>query len=161
MKRILLITFAVYILATPPAFGCTCVEYRLTRRAFRSASAVFIGTPIESSFIRRNEEDDDDSKGPSLFFTKVRFKVERSWKGVTASEIIIISDGALEPSGYPCGFQFVKGERYLVYANGSRLKAATSCERDIKRLKDDEASRKTLKQLDSFWFRMYARLNRF
>jgi hypothetical protein len=160
MKRVLLLAVGIYILSAAPTFACSCVEYRSNRKAFRMARAVFIGTPISSSFLRR-DAGEAESEGHSLFGTSVKFKVEKSWKGADGSEIVITSDSGLDLK-FPCGFQFVEGNRYLVYAYGSRLEAATMCSRDITPLKDaDVSTAKRLKQLNSFWFRTYARLSLF
>lgn len=158
MKRLFLLAFVIYILAAPATFACSCVDYQINRRAFRDAKSVFIGTPIDSWLM--GQDADDESRESSIFGMQVKFKVEKSWKGIKSSEIIITSDSDLTVS-IPCGFRFLKGKKYLVYAYGGKLEAATMCARDITPLEDDDFTRKRLKQLNSFWFRTYSRFNPF
>jgi hypothetical protein len=43
----------------------------------------------------------------------VKLKVERAWKNINSDEVIIFTE---IPDGASCGFEFVVGESYVVYA---------------------------------------------
>jgi hypothetical protein len=56
------------------------------------------------------------------------------------------------------GFNFVEGEKYLVYAYGKELRVETcSCCPPTNSIKSQSASDE-IKRLNSFWFRLMARL---
>jgi len=67
---------------------------------FRLSDKVFVGT-VSSINNSTNHE------------WKVKFDVEKAWKGISAQQVTIISN-SLEG----CGYSISKGEKYLVYANG-------------------------------------------
>lgn len=100
-------------------------------KAVEQASAVFIGEVSEII-----EPVSKDKKAPTGHFYVIKFKVEKSWKGVTFfREISVLSaHGADECFAYPAVH---KGEKYLVfadpyYSNGVLLKPwsiITSCNR--------------------------------
>jgi uncharacterized Ntn-hydrolase superfamily protein len=80
-------------------------------KAVERASAVFVG---EVTDIVAPTTSDEKSPLPGRFFT-IKFKVQKSWKGVTSDEINILS----AQGEYGC-FAFppvTKGEKYLVYAD--------------------------------------------
>ena len=93
------------------AIACSCERPLTPSEAIESAVAVFSGKVI-----------DDDAGFP---WRKVKFSVERFWKG-SLEENIIISTGSL---GANCGYPFEKGERYLVYASSENLLGTNSCSR--------------------------------
>jgi hypothetical protein len=108
---------------------CSCVVPEVPE-AFDRAKAVFVGEVIEIV-----EPTTSDEKAPlhDRFYV-LRFKVEKSWKGVLASEIDVLSDQGRGCFAYPT---VKKGEKYLVYADpafedGSEAKGfiiMTSCNR--------------------------------
>ena len=90
----------------------------------------------------------------------VKFKVEKTWKGVKSSEITILTgDVNVAEEVRACGgFNFVEGEKYLVYANGKQLEVNTcSCCPPTNPIKSESASDE-IRRLNSFWFRLLARL---
>ena len=106
----------------PAASACSC-EAPSQAKAFRKAWAVFVGQAVE---IEQREYRADEPGGERLFPYAIKFKVERYWKGVKASEIVVSSDQGL----LPCHLgRFVVGERYLVYAHGKHLLATLNCDR--------------------------------
>jgi hypothetical protein len=114
MKRLAL---AVAIILSPlfysAALGCGCTslpdptpeEIRTARlKAFNSAAAVFSGKVIE------------------LEDNKVRFKVEKIWKGDSVDEITMVIQEKGEHGKYvmtSCDYSYKLGEKYLVYADGA------------------------------------------
>jgi hypothetical protein len=129
------ILFAIIFSGTT-TYACIC-KAPSQQNAFRKASAVFTGQVIEIN-LRENMAITDPSE--ALHPYAVRFKVERYWKGVTTSEVTVLSDqGTL-----PCYLGTLqRGKRYLVYAYGNSLLVSTSCSRTVP---IDQAS-KDLKKL--------------
>jgi hypothetical protein len=78
-------------------FACSCLDPGIRGR-FKQADIVFAGKAVSI----------DDSKG----FPEVHFDVDRSWKGVGANTVSVLTarDGA------SCGAEFDVGKDYLIYA---------------------------------------------
>jgi len=103
--RLLVMATGLLCLTWPlPAFACTCdigpattAHYRAWLKGFDGA--VFRGTAIESTI--------EAGVG-----TKVTFKVERHWKGVTSPAVAI----QLLPARDNCPVEFRRGGTYLVAA---------------------------------------------
>ena len=113
--------FGLLIITASAALACSC-EPPSQGKAFRRAKAVFMGQVIEINQLKYRE----DRPGELFYPYAVKFKVERYWKGVKTSEIIVLSDQGL----LPCHIgKFVVGERYLVYAYGKNLLAPINCDR--------------------------------
>ncbi len=149
MKKILTLLFVIAFpfLTFDHALGCGCGGDPLTsdeeRRAalvrdFTLASAVFSGEVVE------------------LDTFKVKFKVDKLWKGEPAKEItmltgtIKVDEGLYRSSS--CDYRFQKDKKYLVYAYGafdelkthvcSRIKLIVYAEQEMEQL-DDIAPRKS------------------
>lgn len=83
------------------------------RHAFDEATAIFLGKVV------------------SLDGYKVRFEMERRWKGDASVSEVVLSTGALTlydgtPLPKECSYQFHLGEEYLVYAFGPSDKMEAS-----------------------------------
>jgi hypothetical protein len=114
MKRLVV---AIAILLSPllydTSLGCSCTyqpnptpeEIKAERlKAFNRASAVFSGKVIE------------------LEENKVKFRVEKIWKGEPVDEITMVIQDKDEKGKYvmsSCDYRYKFGEKYLVYAYGS------------------------------------------
>jgi hypothetical protein len=72
------------------------VEPKSVKDALKRATAVFSGEVLETK--------------SGVNFLQARFRVERSWKGVEADEVLVITDGSAESPHYRFG------EKYLVFA---------------------------------------------
>ena len=88
-----------------PAFACSCVPFNQppTPEVYRTwlkgfAGEVFRGTVVETSPVR----------GRGL---QVTFRVERRWKGVPATEVVLYT-----PYGTTCDVRLEVGERRVVAA---------------------------------------------
>lgn len=90
------------VLWVQSVLACKCVESTLDERFTRS-TAVFIGTAIAQ----------ESTRGDNAVFT---FRVHEPWKGVKQNRVVVATRG----NEGTCGFPFKVGERYLIYANGSR-----------------------------------------
>ena len=112
-KIILLLTMIISPLFSEAAYGCRCIfqpnptsdEIRAARqKAFDSAAAVFTGEVIE------------------LDLFKVKFKVDKIWKGDALDEIVMLTgakdNGDGTHSSSSCDYGFESGGKYLIYAYG-------------------------------------------
>lgn len=106
--------------ATPnTAAACSCANIS-QEEMYENADAVFVG-----SVISRKEKDGGFKEALHALFgrdkprhytyNKIDFHVTERWKGVDTNKITIVT--ALHSAS--CGFNFKKGEEYLVYAHES------------------------------------------
>jgi len=108
MKRWLSILAFVFSFGVVDAMACSCdlpplhqSQKQLVTRARKTSQAVFSGVVLKI-----NE---------AGYGVRVSFKVDAFWKGGLPAEIVVTTG-----RGYgDCGYQFEKGQRYLVYAYGS------------------------------------------
>jgi hypothetical protein len=107
LKIIILSCFAS--LFSPSSYACSCVMPEVPQ-AFSESRAVFIGEVIDIVEPRTN-----NPKAPlaDRLYT-VKFKIQRAWKGATNQEVLVLSDQGR--AGCFSWGSFVKGQRYLVYA---------------------------------------------
>lgn len=114
MKRkinvILLICLLVSIMTISipsNAYACSCVEPVSVQDELSRSESVFSGRVLEVKEERTNR----------YLSNAVLFEIGQIWKGRSESQIMIHTgsgDG-------DCGFDFKKGEEYLVYANPSSM----------------------------------------
>lgn len=99
-KNILFIGFlTLSLLPFKQAFACSCAQPGPPREEFQKADAVFSGQVIELK------------KSPDTYSWEAMFYVLEAWKGITTRTVTVSS----VPSGGMCGYEFEKGEEYLVY----------------------------------------------
>ena len=72
------------------------IEPKSVKGALKTSTAVFSGEVLETK--------------SGVNFLQARFRVERSWKGVEADEVFVLTDGGAESPHYRVG------EKYLVFA---------------------------------------------
>lgn len=117
MKRFVLLLFAASafsLAAAGDALGCACsvpfvpptpeqARAELVKD-FNEAFAIFTGEVVESDFL------------------KVKFKVDKFWKGNLGDEVVMPTGATLLDDGKytfsSCDYTFTRGERYLVFAYG-------------------------------------------
>jgi len=141
------------LLLASTAFPRSCECYIQKHRAdFRRAKAVFVGQVIDID--RRRTTPERLSEGATY---SAKFKVERAWKGAWKSEVAVFARRYFLSCGG--GFDFQPGEKYLVYVfdDHSELVAYTECSRTRPYSRSSFETDKELKQLDSFWFRLFAK----
>ena len=146
MRRVVLTSFAVLVIslaAESAAFGCVCVSMPETPeqaraalvRDFNGAFAVFTGEVAE------------------LDTFKVKFKVDKIWKGSFGDEIVMRTgavdngDGTLTTSS--CDYGFKRGEKYLVFAYGDT--AAEMLTYACTRTRGSSHAAQEIKDLDDVW----------
>lgn len=103
--------FAAGLLFPSKAHACSCVTGAPLCQTFWETPLVVSGTVLEIE----DAPGKDDRARQFLQGRIVRLRVTHAWRG-EASGIIEINTGR---GGGDCGYRFVKGEDYLVYANGS------------------------------------------
>src|SRR5262245_55689686 len=105
-KYILFATLLFLPVTRTDVYACDCAGNRPPCEAYWEASAVFAGIVTNSSLI--SVKDGDQQYQQRL----VSFAIEEAFRGPheTSAEVITgVWDG-------DCGFGFIRGERYLVYA---------------------------------------------
>lgn len=93
--------FAGFVAHASPAAACKCAPLT-PAQAKDDATAVFEGHVVEVT----------EEPGPPGPHRKVRLKVVRAWKGVTAEELVITTPA----ESAACGVDLAKDQSYLVYA---------------------------------------------
>lgn len=149
MKKIFSITTTLFLLLclfSETVFSCSIVIVSL-RKEFRNAKDVFLGEIISVE------------KSDSY---QVTFKVLKSWKGRKAKELTITAfDYCLCPNRK---FDFEKGKQFLVMTtlvgeDETRQLIFDTCQIYIYQVdKFPDEANKTMKRLDSFWFRTWAKI---
>lgn len=150
--RALLLIFVILISAMfidhRVSYACSCVSVGSVDKELKQAKAVFSGKVIESKHNKRGG------------YYSVLFEVSKSWKGVKTNQIIIKTG----QGGGDCGFSFVKGQNYLVYAHESemygkksltaiicsRTNELSSAQEDLKLLGDGKVPTKKVDYLKEF-----------
>jgi len=81
------------------AYACICFHRIPVCEAYNSSSVIFIGEVSEITAIENRE-------------LRVRFMLQRSYRGVEGTEVEVVTG----MGGGDCGYQFIKGTTYFVYA---------------------------------------------
>lgn len=109
----LLLLIALFSFGSGAVYACSCLapatdDLRiLVTDAHKNSTAVFSGEVVEIV-----EKD---------VHVEVKFRIEKSWKGGVKD--VIIRTGF---NSGDCGFQFVEGKKYLVYASGEKNNLRTN-----------------------------------
>jgi hypothetical protein len=144
--RIIVTVCAIFSLPVhlPTTWACECDD-PTQRDAFRRARAVFVGT------ITAITPNPDHTGETRIYPAKVSFSVEKRWKGPLAGAIVVYPDQGF----LSCwNRKFNVGDRYLVYAFERKLLVTTNCGRTM----PPGRSAADLKNLNSFWWRLDARV---
>ena len=104
----LMINLIWFLGNTGQVHACKCAEPGSPSDELRKFSAVFAGrvVSIQHSF------DPDAESYSSEDRTTVRFEVSTVWKGTVHEDMYVTTP----PTGGSCGFAFIEGEDYIVYA---------------------------------------------
>jgi hypothetical protein len=112
MRSLILGLLVLSVVASLEAFACSCAPNPPPDQALTQAGAVFLGRALKV-------------KPPAApqGMVRVRFEVERTWKGIKNRHIVVET----WDSSSMCGTAFTQGESYLVYAHAdSQGKLRTS-----------------------------------
>ena len=135
---------ALVIAGSSVVYGCSCGDPSV-RQKFRSSDLIFVG----------EVENISDAPGKhDLFLYSVTLKVEGQWKGSGQSDVNVL--WAFDNPGMCNDLPLTKGQRYLIY---------TSLENGFYGVYPDcganyfaEGRSAEIAKLNSFWFRLGARL---
>ncbi|WP_051530041.1 hypothetical protein [Anoxybacteroides tepidamans] len=106
---LLLFVFLSFIFSETPAYACDCVPPVSPKEAFAESKAVFAGKVVQ--IYETKIEEPGLGKWPKR---AVVLAVERTWKGVDETHVVVYTGF----SNADCGYPFEVGEKYLVYAYG-------------------------------------------
>ena len=101
-----------FLISPSAASACSCVADAPLCETYWKAGVVFSGVVSDISAVRL--------RGEQHYRRRVRFRVEQTWRGTAATEVYTGLGGG------DCGFRFVRGERYLVFADIADGRAMTS-----------------------------------
>ncbi len=117
-KIIFSIIFSAFLIALTASdvFACSCFQpedipiEKQVKDAYQKSSSVFVGEVVEVI------------KKPDVSSVTVRFKVEKTWNKIFQKEIAVSTakDSSL------CGYSFVVGKKYLVYASENNNNLTTN-----------------------------------
>ncbi len=151
--RILLVLACALWVLPAAAAACSCMPPPAPATAFRSADAVFLATvtevphPRELPYWAQHLLLEIDHRFDTRYFRETRkltvdLTVDASWKGVTATRAALRTGWG----GGDCGYPFVTGRQYVVYAFRhrdrlgasicSRTAAVTEADEDLEYLVD-------------------------
>lgn len=115
MTLLAFIFIGIFMIGSFPSItsACSCADLPSVEEEYERSKAVFSGKVVDI-------KEKLSLKG---YTTKsVLFEVTNTWKGIEQSQIIITTG----QGGGDCGYNFIKGEEYLVYANESIMNEAKS-----------------------------------
>jgi hypothetical protein len=99
--------FVLFSLSVESASACSCAGEQIPCQAYSEASAVFLGTVIESRTVASKQGDFE------MQSRLVRLSIDTPFRGVEGAEVEVMTG----LGGGDCGFAFSQTRQYLVYAN--------------------------------------------
>jgi hypothetical protein len=130
IRFLLLSLFLFGLMASAPqqAFACSCIPPRPPLEAMADSDAVFAGKVVRI-------EEEGGAMISSADPVKVVFEVSQVWKGEEDAAIAL----ATARDSASCGYDFMVGEEYLVYAYSSEAGLSTGlCTRTMQLAMADE-----------------------
>ena len=130
IRFLLLSLFLFGLMASTPdqAFACSCIPPRPPLESMADSDAVFVGKVVRI-------EEEGGAMISSADPVKVVFEVSKVWKGEENAAISL----ATARDSASCGYDFMAGEEYLVYANSSETGLTTGlCNRTMQLAMADE-----------------------
>ena len=102
---------ALFVLCLGPSVGrtCSCGEITATT-AYSAASDVFVGTVLSVGRESSPEGDPNNYVSLRLHYVKARIRIEQSWKGSPAGQVVTLY------TDLSCGVGLPKGEVVLLFA---------------------------------------------
>ena len=107
----LLLSFVWFLASAGQAFACSCAQPGSPTEELEKFDAVFVGKVFS---VQHSYDPEGKSVGPEDRST-IGFEVSTVWKGVVHEVTYITTP----PTGGSCGYTFVEGEEYIVYASTS------------------------------------------
>lgn len=107
----LILSIVCFLLITEQVLACSCVEPGSPIEELEKFDAVFVG----KVFLVQHSYDPDAKSVTPEDRTTIGFEVSTVWKGAVHETTYITTP----PTGGSCGYTFVEGEEYIVYASES------------------------------------------
>ena len=108
MKQVLqlVLILSLFSSTAQPAYPCSCVCIGGKGCELKNTNAVFIGKVVEIDYVDNKE-----------YPFRVKFEVEKYWRGANKPEIIVLTDQGI----HSChGVYFEKGKEYMGWAYKER-----------------------------------------
>ena len=107
----LLLSFVWFLASAGQVFACSCVQPGSPTEELEKFDAVFVG----KVFLVQHSYDPEGKTVTPEDRSTIGFEVSTVWKGAVHEVTYITTP----PTGGSCGFTFVEGEEYIVYASDS------------------------------------------
>lgn len=107
----LLLSFAWFLVSAGQVFACKCAEPGAPAEELGKFDAVFVG----KVFLVQHSYDPEGKTVTPEDRSTIGFEVSKVWKGAVHEVMYITTP----PTGGSCGYTFVDGEEYIVYASDS------------------------------------------
>ena len=114
LSTLLFLAGLALLASASTAHACSCARERSVCEAFGSAPAVFVGKVVGSA--ERKTERAENGTPITFDVGEIYFAVEEVFSGVHGQKRVTIHSGT---GGGDCGYWFIRGERYLIYAYGN------------------------------------------
>ncbi len=129
-KPNMIILVVAFLIATAsPTFACVCAETSF-EDTFQEVKAVFSGKVVKAEYkkgiVNELQELEAEQTGKKIEYEVLvlTFEVERWWKGGTSLEVTLVADQTRDANGKvgisTCEFEYIVGERYLIFAWGEK-----------------------------------------
>ena len=112
VSMLLLSTMLLILLNIAPttSYACSCAAPGPVSDELERSAAVFKGKVI--GIVDANENNSMKSSADSI---AIIIKVDEIWKGINQTEVVVYT----ERDSASCGFTFMEGQEYLIYASES------------------------------------------
>lgn len=111
-----ILTFCTLLFSQYQLKACTCIGESTVKSEIKSTDAVFVGTITKSEELRIH---DTLSLNKTIYRVEMKYTmvIETVYKGRQISDTAFIFTGS---GGGDCGFNFINGQKYIVYAKHSK-----------------------------------------
>ncbi len=113
MKNKIILLFSVcliFLVFNTGGYACSCLPPSSPAQELDKSTAVFSGKVIE---IKKHEQKKAAGEYDPFTAVEAVFEVEKSWKGIDKKQVSVFTSS----NSASCGYNFQKGQSYLVYAN--------------------------------------------
>jgi hypothetical protein len=159
MKRVFQISVMVFLFSLGASMisACSCVSDSLSKR-FKKAQAIFVGKATDDE--PENKSLIQNSSNTSKYVQIL--EVVKAWKGVKKEFIAIDFNTKNLGASCPTLYHFEDDKEYLVFAYWKELKVEMVCS-DTTSISPEynSTAQREIRQLNSFSFRFWSRLNLF
>jgi hypothetical protein len=120
-NKLFLAGLATICVASTPSIACKCIKASSAKAGLKAANTVFVGKAMDFGYQKLTSRVQVKMAGGKVkmvesvqSFHKIRFIASRSWKGAPQRTVVVLTPFSGSPA---CGYSFVRGREYLVYAN--------------------------------------------